>query len=549
MVSSSEVASATPRSVLVVDDDLVLGRLLAHWLRSAGYEVTQAGDGLEALRAVQATAPDILITDWDMPELDGIQLCRAVRQLELPHYVYIIVLTARSDEALLVASLDAGADNFLHKPVAREELLARVRSSARLLELQAKLQQAALVDPLTNLSTRRVFFEHLSRHWHRAKREGTALSCVICDIDYFKRINDLYGHAAGDLVLRTVAEVLRRQTRQMDCLARLGGEEFCALLPGAEESGAAFWAERARSAVSRAGVLLGDRTIFVTASFGVASLSPEMKLPEELLDRADQALLCAKQSGRDRVTCYSAIADSEDCSRSGELEDDPFAGATAGDVMTPVVVTLSEGDSTAFAIEVLTRLRTNAVPVVGPEGELLGIVSEKDVMHALGSHSAWDRPLRELMRPNVMTFEIATPVRKIYEFLCRVAIRRVVIVEKNKPVGTISRGTLLRWFRNVAILRGLLREDSAAATEEAKRSFILRVKDVVSTVAEKITALGDQLKQVALRSSEDLLTQVVGAATQLESLSSNLLACSQVFGEGAKEEDSSLGMTVGLSTD
>ncbi|MCS7239373.1 MAG: hypothetical protein NZ899_14070, partial [Thermoguttaceae bacterium] len=100
-----------------------------------------------------------------------------------------------------------------------------------------------------------------------------------------------------------------------------------------------------------------------------------------------------------------------------------------------------------------------------------------------------------------------------------------------------------------AILRGLLREDSAAATEEAKRSFILRVKDVVSTVAEKITALGDQLKQVALRSSEDLLTQVVGAATQLESLSSNLLACSQVFGEGAKEEDSSLGMTVGLSTD
>lgn len=546
---SSEVASSTPRSVLVVDDDLLLSRLVAHWLRSAGYEVTQAADGLEALRAVQQAPPDILITDWDMPQLDGIELCRAVRQLDLPHYVYIIVLTARNDEELLVASLDAGADNFLHKPVAREELLARVRSSARLLQLQAQLQRAALVDPLTNLATRRMFFDHLTRQWHRAKRENTPLSCVVCDIDFFKRINDVYGHATGDLVLQTVADVIRRQTREMDCLSRLGGEEFCALLPGADEEHAVAWAERVRQAIARTGVLVGDSLLFVTASFGVAELASDMTLPEQLVDRADQALLCAKQAGRDRVVRYSSIVESAEATQPAGMEHDLFEGATAGEVMTPVVVTLSAEDSTAAAIEILTRLRTNSVPVVGPAGELVGIVSEKDVMHALGSRAAGARPVREIMRTHVITFDIATPVRKIYEFLCRVTIRRVVIVDKDKPVGTISRGTLLRWFRNLVTTRECLAAESSTAADATTGSFSARLKELVAGIAKKIITVGDRLEKVALGRCEEILPHVVGAATQLESLATDLLACSRAFGGPDDTQECPLATVVGLSTD
>lgn len=548
---SCEATSLIARSVLVVDDDLVLGRLVARWLQSAGYSVTQATDGGEALALVRENPPDVLITDWEMPGLNGLELCRAVRQLELPQYVYIVVLTASTDENLLIACLDAGADNFLHKPVSREELLARVRSSTRLLDLQRQLRQAALVDALTGLPARRAFLEQLSREWHRARREKTPLACVMADVDFFKRINDSYGHAVGDEVLRTVASVLRQQVRASDLVGRLGGEEFCVILPNCDEEEAAAWAERARLAISRAGVAVGDRTLFVTASFGVAAIEEDNTSAEELLDRADQALLCAKQAGRDRVLRYSAVvAESIQETDSTSSVYDPFAGVTAGDVMTPVVLTFSEGDSIASAIEVFMRLRTNSAPVVGPDGQLVGIVSEKDLMHALGSLSAWMRPVGELMRRHVITFDMSTPLRRVYEFLCRVTIRRVVIVDNNRPVGTISRGTLLRWFRNLAIARGCLPQCSAEAAEQAQRTLGHRVEGIISRVADKLIALGQKLHHFVSRPRSELAPYVVGAATALESLMNDLLSCSQnLSAEEGEQVDQSWEVVVGLNPD
>jgi diguanylate cyclase (GGDEF)-like protein len=525
-----------------VDDDLVIRKLITRWLEAAGYQLTQASNGTEALGAVQLCAPDILITDWEMPGMNGLELCRAVRKLNLPHYVYVLVLTGKTEEGALIASLDAGADNFVQKPVTREELLARIRTGERILDLQNQLRAAALTDLLTGLPSRRAFFDHLYREWHRAQREKRPLSCVMIDIDFFKRINDVYGHAVGDQVLKTVADVVRRGSRRNDIVGRLGGEEFCALLPGCHEAEAAQWAERIRRAVSRTPAIVGELSLSVTASFGVAERADDGTTAEQMLDCADQALMCAKQAGRDRVVCYSdVLAEKSDAGTHSKDLEDPFGRLTAADIMTPVVLSFHEQDSTAAAIEAFTRLRTNSAPVVGGDGSLRGIISEKDLMVAMGSLSGWFRPLGELMRRQVITFSVDTPVRKIFEFLCRVSIRRVVITDRDKPVGTISRGTILRWLRNLAVAKGLLPQESAEATEHAAQEMTDRIEGILSRMVEVLRETAERLQRLLTQPPEELAPHLVGLATGLESLVNDLLGCSR----NLREEDIGWSMGIG----
>ncbi len=528
MATMSDNATTSSRRILVVDDDLLVRKLLSRWLESEGYQITHAPGGVEALEAIRSCPPDILITDLEMPGMNGLELCRAVRAMDLPHYLYIVVLTGKTEEGLLIASLEAGADNFLTKPVSREELLARIRTSERILSLDSQLRKAALTDPLTGLLTRRAFLDQLYREWHRAERQKTPLACAIVDIDFFKRINDVYGHAAGDLVLRNVAGLLRQESRGGDILARLGGEEFCILLPQSDESAAANWGERARKAIAHTPVLIGDKYVTVTVSIGVAESSEETHSPEQMLDWADQALLCAKQAGRDRVVRYSTlVAETTEEKCLQKTVEDPFAGLTAADIMTPLVVSFSEQDSIAAVVETFTRLRTNSAPVVAPDGTLRGIISEKDLMVAMGSLSNWFRSVGELMRQNVITFAGTTPVRKIYEFLCRVTIRRVVIVEDNYPIGTISRGTLLRWFRNMAVAKGLLPPESAEATALATEQMPSRIQEVLTNISQKLRRTGEKIQELVRHHPEDLVAHLVGLATGLQSLINDLLGCSR----------------------
>jgi len=195
--------------------------------------------------------------------------------------------------------------------------------------------------------------------------------------------------------------------------------------------------------------------------------------------------------------------------------------------MTPLVVTFAEEDSIAAAVETFPRLRTNSAPVVAPDGTLRGIISEKDLMVAMGSLSNWFRSVGELMRRNVITFAGTTPVRKIYEFLCRVTIRRVVIVEDKYPIGTISRGTLLRWFRNLAVAKGLLPPESAEATELATRRMHSRIKGVLANISEKLRQTGEKVQDLVRNQPEDIAAHLVGLATGLQSLVNDLLGCSR----------------------
>ncbi|MES2791058.1 MAG: diguanylate cyclase [Planctomycetota bacterium] len=294
------------RKVLIVDDSPMLLHLLDRVLSAGGYEVHQARNGHEALQIMQDECCDFVVTDWHMPTMDGIELCRQIRSMSWPQYVFIAVLTSSDSSDDLIAALDAGADDFYIKPVVAPELLARMRAGSRFLALERQLRIQARLDPLTEVLNRRTFEEMFSREWNYAERHGTQLSCVMMDVDYFKSVNDRFGHPAGDAVLRSLSQILRDESRTPDYVARYGGEEFCVMLPQTDEIGAAAFAERCRMAIMNGPILTAEGSVNVTASFGVAQRDCETSRPDHLLGRADQALLWAKRQGRNRVYTHLA---------------------------------------------------------------------------------------------------------------------------------------------------------------------------------------------------------------------------------------------------
>ncbi len=289
------------RKVLIVDDSPMMLHLLDRVLSAGGYEVRQARNGSEALELMMEDCADFVITDWHMPSMDGMELCRKLRGMTFPQYVYIAVLTSSEGSDDLISALDSGADDFYIKPVVAPELLARMRAGTRFLSLERQLRAQARIDSLTGVLNRRTFEEVFAREWNYSDRNDTELSCVMIDVDFFKNVNDRYGHPVGDSALRWLSHVLREESRQPDYVGRYGGEEFCMLLPGTNEEGAFAFAERCRLAVINKPLHIANANVHLTASFGVAQRDFSTARPDHLLERADQALLWAKKQGRNRV--------------------------------------------------------------------------------------------------------------------------------------------------------------------------------------------------------------------------------------------------------
>ena len=308
--------------VLIVDDEPAALRLLGKYLELAGYEVLTATDGLEAMKILHSEGPQLVITDWMMPEMDGIEFCQAVRSSELVGVVYIIILTAHSDKERLVEAFRAGADDFLSKPFHRQELLARLKAGMRIVSLESELaterrvlhktnaelamlndqlDRLATTDELTGLSNRRVAIRRLDEWWEAAVRYQQPLACVLLDIDHFKCFNDRHGHDVGDAVLRHVSTVLQRNTRACDLLCRIGGEEFLLLCPSTTAAEASNAAERLRRAVESNALDRNGAELSVTVSAGVSERDTTTADSDELLKNADNALYAAKQAGRNRV--------------------------------------------------------------------------------------------------------------------------------------------------------------------------------------------------------------------------------------------------------
>ncbi|MGC2420070.1 MAG: diguanylate cyclase [Candidatus Acidiferrales bacterium] len=296
-------------TVLVVDDSPVARRLVERALPAGEYTLLAAETVKEALEIFEKHHPGLIITDWDMPDLSGIDLCKRIQALPEGDCTYIILLTGISDKAQVVKALEAGADDYLTKPFHAEELLARARVGRRTVELhreiEAKnrlLEQLALTDALTGLSNRRAIEEWALRQWSGATRHGFSLWAIMADLDNFKSVNDTHGHHAGDLVLKKFAEILNDNIRQCDMCARVGGEEFLAILTHVDQEGTLVFAERIREQFAAHAFEFDTGEAHVTSSFGVAG-PPYGQSPDfhRLVARADAALYMAKRLGRNRV--------------------------------------------------------------------------------------------------------------------------------------------------------------------------------------------------------------------------------------------------------
>jgi two-component system cell cycle response regulator len=312
--------------ILVVDDDVVSLRLITHHLTRDGHHVWTAPNGKDALVEVLQRAPQMVVTDWMMPEMDGIELCKALRRTTEGRGIYTILLTGREDEDRVVEAFDSGADDYVNKPFNPKILLARARAGQRMIELREqveadrrerarqvsqmavlnrRLEAAAMTDILTRLPNRRYAMARLEQEVANARRTRSALCVIMLDIDHFKAVNDVFGHDTGDAVLKETADAVRRAIRKSDVPCRLGGEEFLVICPGSDLPGAIGVAERVREAVAEHDYGKAfDRQ--VTVSLGVAAFDTVTSTVDTLLKDADRRVYVAKAAGRNRVTARDA---------------------------------------------------------------------------------------------------------------------------------------------------------------------------------------------------------------------------------------------------
>lgn len=308
--------------ILAVDDDQVSLKLLVRQLSRAGHLVVTASNGKEALAVALQTNPQIVVTDWMMPEMDGLELCKALRRIRTGRNLYILILTGRAEEDRVVEAFEAGVDDYVVKPFKPKLLLARIRGGERVVRLQErveryietqkeqlaklevqrrKLKTAAMTDALTELPNRRYAMKRLEVEWANCSRSGSPLSVIMLDIDKFKSINDGFGHAVGDAVLQSTARAIVRTLRKGDTCARIGGEEFLVICPGTDGEGAMQAAERIRMAVEGNKIVAGDFDGVITASLGVASWTSEIESIDMLLRVSDEAVYEAKAQGRNQT--------------------------------------------------------------------------------------------------------------------------------------------------------------------------------------------------------------------------------------------------------
>ena len=309
--------------VLIADDEVVSRRLLEATLTKWGHEVVVAEDGDRAWEVLQSeTTPYLAILDWMMPGMDGVAICRALRALSRDMYVYVLLLTARTDRTDLVEAMEAGADDYIAKPFDSSELRVRLRAGERILDLQSALRAAqedlriqATHDRLTGLWNRAAVLDALHTELQRARREGTHVAVAIADLDHFKSVNDTYGHQVGDEVLSEAAGRLQQAARCYDTVGRYGGEEFLIVLPGTDHEDAVAVMERHRRSIIGREFTTAGGSLAVTMSIGVTVGRGEALDAAAMVHEADMALYAAKSTGRNRVKLWSQVATQEPVGR------------------------------------------------------------------------------------------------------------------------------------------------------------------------------------------------------------------------------------------
>ena len=298
--------------ILIIDDSRLIAHVAKAVLSKRGHEVVLAQDGLSGLQTAMSEQPDIILLDLIMPVMDGYQVCQSLKEEDSTKEIPVIMLTSKAEPADKVKGLEMGALDYVTKPFDEGELVARVNTQLQLKELREalqeknrQLQELANRDGLTGLYNHRYFHEQLSKDFLRARRYHEFLSCIVLDIDHFKKFNDTYGHQTGDVVLSNLGDVIKESIRDSDFAARYGGEEFALVLYHTDETVALEVAERLRRTVEGHEVRDEGTVLNITISIGVATF-PHEQITEakQLVECADKALYRAKENGRNRVESY-----------------------------------------------------------------------------------------------------------------------------------------------------------------------------------------------------------------------------------------------------
>jgi two-component system, cell cycle response regulator len=318
--------------ILIVDDDPISRAILQEHLGACGHEVICADSTAQAMYILEKQIVQIVIADWIMPGLSGLDLCKWIRSRQWSQRVHIAMLTILDEPDRLVEAFEAGVDDFLSKPFDEAELLARLRAWMRLVNMQQeliernqeaarltteliavnkKLAELAAIDDLTGLGNRRQAIQRIEEHLALARRYGHPFTCALIDIDQFKRFNDTYGHGTGDRILKHLGNVLNQTIRHVDFVFRMGGDEFLVLLPQISVQEAVKWTERCQAALKAQPLQIESGPVFLTISIGIAEYTPAADTLDELLEIADNALYAAKESGRNTSRIGSPVSTAE----------------------------------------------------------------------------------------------------------------------------------------------------------------------------------------------------------------------------------------------
>ncbi|MDF2606576.1 MAG: diguanylate cyclase [Bacillales bacterium] len=293
------------KRLLVVDDSPLNVRLLTDILEDEGYEVNSVNNGSDVLEATLLNKPDVILLDIMMPGLDGFEVCHLLKSTYETKNIPIIMVTAKSESADIKKALDLGAHDYIKKPFDESEVLARIQSALRLKEYQDILRDMAMKDSLTGLYNHALLIDLFEKEHSKSIRDGEGLTFVMIDIDHFKKVNDTYGHSAGDVVLKEVSRILSDSIRSCDIVGRYGGEEFSIVLLSSDVSEVIEICERIRKNIESHSFNIGDNSISITISLG-AYISDINSLitPREMIKLADDSLYTAKNNGRNRLEIY-----------------------------------------------------------------------------------------------------------------------------------------------------------------------------------------------------------------------------------------------------
>jgi diguanylate cyclase (GGDEF)-like protein len=349
--------------ILIADDDPATRLLVCAAVEGLGHRCTVAEDGDGAWRAYQAETPDAVITDWQMPGMDGTALVQAIRSDGDGRYSYVMVLTGAADEDAARTTMQAGADDLLHKPLDPAQLERKLIAAERVTAMHRRMHEDARHDTLTGLANRLRLAEDLEALCGRVARYGHAYCLALFDLDNFKGYNDGAGHAGGDDVLRAVAAALQHEIRSGDAVYRYGGEEFLVLLPEQTLESAVLAAERLRAAVEALAIPHPAGGV-VTISAGVAGLDDPTYQPSQVFELADQALYRAKADGRNRVEVYRPDGEAEDGRiRVLIADDDPMIRLTTSALIDRAdgLELVGQAEDADQAIELATRRRPHVV--------------------------------------------------------------------------------------------------------------------------------------------------------------------------------------------